>query len=74
MYAYPTKLRKGFLLIMIYFVGKAWEKIIPRWGPLRYINPGKFNIKEHAAAYIMTYTASGYVNPVNSDRPCSSLH
>ncbi|KAL1702605.1 OPT oligopeptide transporter protein-domain-containing protein [Schizophyllum commune] len=50
---------QGFLLIMIYFVGKAWEKIIPRWGPLRYINPGKFNIKEHAAAYIMAYTASG---------------
>lgn len=44
---------------MIYFVGKAWEKVIPSWGLLRYINPGKFNIKEHAAAYIMAYTASG---------------
>ncbi|TRM66262.1 OPT oligopeptide transporter protein-domain-containing protein [Schizophyllum amplum] len=50
---------QGFLLIMIYFVGKAWEKVIPTWGPLKYINPGKFNIKEHAAAYIMAYTASG---------------
>ncbi|KIY66394.1 OPT superfamily oligopeptide transporter [Cylindrobasidium torrendii FP15055 ss-10] len=50
---------QGFLLIMIYFVGKAWERVIPTWGPLKYINPGKFNIKEHAAAYIMAYTASG---------------
>ncbi|KIY66395.1 OPT superfamily oligopeptide transporter [Cylindrobasidium torrendii FP15055 ss-10] len=50
---------QGFLLIMIYFVGKAWERVIPTWGPLKYINPGKFGIKEHAAAYIMAYTASG---------------
>lgn len=50
---------QGFLIIMIYFVGKAWEKIIPSWGLLRYINPGPFNIKEHAAALIMAYTASG---------------
>ncbi|KAI5830925.1 OPT superfamily oligopeptide transporter [Schizophyllum commune Tattone D] len=50
---------QGFLLIMIYFVGKAWEKVIPSWGLLRFINPGPFNIKEHAAALIMAYTASG---------------
>ncbi|KAF5391029.1 hypothetical protein D9757_003990 [Collybiopsis confluens] len=49
---------QGFLLIMIYFIGKFWEKTLPSRGLFRFINPGPFNIKEHGAALIMAYTAS----------------
>lgn len=32
---------------------------IPRWGPIgRFLNPGPFNMKEHAAAVIMASSAS----------------
>ncbi|KAE9386719.1 OPT superfamily oligopeptide transporter [Gymnopus androsaceus JB14] len=49
---------ESFLLIVIYFIGKAWEKCLPSHGIFRYINPGPFNIKEHGAALIMAFTAS----------------
>ncbi|KAE9401758.1 OPT superfamily oligopeptide transporter [Gymnopus androsaceus JB14] len=49
---------ESFLLIVIYFIGKAWEKCLPSHGLFRYINPGPFNIKEHGAALIMAFTAS----------------
>ncbi|EIM86127.1 OPT oligopeptide transporter [Stereum hirsutum FP-91666 SS1] len=49
---------QGFLLIVTYFVGKLWEKAIPQKGILKWINPGPFNIKEHAAVIIMASTAS----------------
>ena len=33
--------------------------LIPRWGPVgRFINPGPFNMKEHAAIVIMASSAS----------------
>ncbi|KIY50516.1 OPT superfamily oligopeptide transporter [Fistulina hepatica ATCC 64428] len=50
---------QGFLIIMIYFCGIFMDKCIPRWGPLKWINPGPFNIKEHATILIMASTASG---------------
>lgn len=37
---------QSFLVIVVYFVGKAWEKIVPSRGIFRYLNPGPFNIKE----------------------------
>lgn len=37
----------GFLLIMLYFFGKGWEKALPSHGLWWYLNPGPFNIKEH---------------------------
>jgi hypothetical protein len=40
------------------FQGKAMEKIIPRWGPLKWFNPGPFNIKEHGCIIIMSSTVS----------------
>ncbi|KAJ7890764.1 OPT oligopeptide transporter [Mycena leptocephala] len=49
---------QGFLLIMTFFGGKAMEKIIPRWGPLKWLNPGPFNIKEHGCIIIMSSTAA----------------
>ncbi|KAJ4478642.1 OPT oligopeptide transporter protein-domain-containing protein [Lentinula edodes] len=49
---------ESFLLIVIYFIGKLWEKTLPSRGLFRFINPGPFNIKEHGAALIMAYTAS----------------
>lgn len=38
--------------------GKGWEKIMPSRGFFRYINPGPFNIKEHAVVIIMCSTAA----------------
>ncbi|KAH7872644.1 OPT oligopeptide transporter [Lentinula edodes] len=49
---------QGFLLIILYFFGKAWEKALPSHGLWWYLNPGPFNIKEHGAALIMASTAS----------------
>ncbi|KAF9074600.1 OPT oligopeptide transporter protein-domain-containing protein [Rhodocollybia butyracea] len=49
---------QGFLLIMLYFFGKAWEKVLPSRGFWWHINPGPFNIKEHCSALIMASTAS----------------
>ncbi|KAE9393909.1 hypothetical protein BT96DRAFT_943564 [Gymnopus androsaceus JB14] len=49
---------ENFLLIVIYFIGKAWEKGLPSRGIFCFINPGPFNIKEHGAALIMAFTAS----------------
>ncbi|KAJ7206407.1 OPT oligopeptide transporter [Mycena pura] len=48
---------QGFLLIMTFFGGKAMEKLIPRWGPLKWLNPGPFNIKEHGCIIIMSSTS-----------------
>ncbi|KAJ6517714.1 OPT oligopeptide transporter [Mycena vulgaris] len=50
---------QGFLLIMTYFAGKLMEKLIPRVGPLKWLNPGPFNIKEHGCIIIMSSTAAG---------------
>ncbi|KAF5343398.1 hypothetical protein D9757_013809 [Collybiopsis confluens] len=49
---------QGFLLIMLYFFGKTWEKVLPSHGLWWYLNPGPFNIKEHGSALIMASTAS----------------
>lgn len=35
------------------------SKMIPRRGLFRYLNPGPFNIKEHAAIIICCSTAAG---------------
>lgn len=50
----PTNALTGFLLIVTYFVGKAWEKVIPSKGLLKWINPGSFNIKEHGESSLPT--------------------
>ncbi|KAI8999139.1 oligopeptide transporter [Trametes punicea] len=60
-----------FLLLLIYSVGIAWAKYLPRaeWvegtrlarlaPALRFINPGEFRIKEHVIASLVASTASG---------------
>ncbi|GJJ06767.1 hypothetical protein Clacol_000963 [Clathrus columnatus] len=56
-----------FLQLLVYMFGKAFEFVIPgpgsRWHNnnwfWRFMNPGPFNIKEHAAAQIMANTAAG---------------
>jgi OPT family oligopeptide transporter len=50
---------QSFLVIVVYFIGKAWEVLLPSRGIFRYLNPGPFNIKEHSAAIIMCSTAAG---------------
>ncbi|KAI0088413.1 OPT oligopeptide transporter [Irpex rosettiformis] len=47
-----------FCLIIAYVLGEAMAKLIPTRGWLGYLNPGPFNIKEHAAIVIMASTAS----------------
>jgi len=40
-------------------VGEFMALFIPRWGPVgRFLNPGPFNMKEHAASVIMASAAS----------------
>jgi hypothetical protein len=46
-------------LILTYFLGKLMQYCIPRAGFFRFLNPGPFNIKEHAAVIIMCSTAAG---------------
>ncbi|KAI0648419.1 oligopeptide transporter [Trametes meyenii] len=60
-----------FLLLLIYSVGLAWSKYLPRaeWvegtrfarlAPvLHFINPGEFGLKEHVIAALVASTASG---------------
>jgi len=39
--------------------GEAMSLLIPRWGRVgRFLNPGPFNMKEHAAIVIMASSAS----------------
>ncbi|KAI0341506.1 OPT oligopeptide transporter [Trametopsis cervina] len=47
-----------FSLIIAYVLGEAMARFIPTRGWFRYLNPGPFNIKEHAAIVIMASTAS----------------
>ncbi|CDZ98289.1 Sexual differentiation process protein ISP4 [Phaffia rhodozyma] len=49
----------SFLLILTYFFGHAMATILPSRGIFRFLNPGPFNIKEHAAIIIMCSTAAG---------------
>jgi OPT family oligopeptide transporter len=43
-----------FLTVIAYVLGEAMS-LIPRWGPVgRFVNPGKFNSKEHAFVVIMS--------------------
>lgn len=47
-----------FLAIISYILGEACT-IIPRWGPIgRFLNPGRFNSKEHCFITIMAISAS----------------
>lgn len=56
-----------FLQLLVYMFGRVFEFVIPgpgsRWHNnswfWRFMNPGPFNIKEHAAAQIMANTAAG---------------
>ncbi|OSX63951.1 hypothetical protein POSPLADRAFT_1138543 [Postia placenta MAD-698-R-SB12] len=60
-----------FLLLLIYSVGMAWAKFLPRgslvegtrFAPLKpildFVNPGEFRIKEHVIASLVASTASG---------------
>ncbi len=50
---------QSFLLILTYFMGKLMQFAIPTRGYFRFLNPGPFNIKEHAAIIIMCSTAAG---------------
>lgn len=47
-----------FLCVIAYVLGEALAAIIPRKGILRYLNPGPFNQKEHAAITIMASAAA----------------
>jgi OPT family oligopeptide transporter len=48
-----------FLTIVSYAAGELMSHAIPRWGPVgRFLNPGPFNMKEHAAIVIMASAAS----------------
>ncbi|KAI0700199.1 OPT oligopeptide transporter [Cytidiella melzeri] len=47
-----------FCLIIAYVLGEAMARLIPTRGWFRYLNPGPFNIKEHAAIVIMASTAA----------------
>ncbi|KAM6503339.1 oligopeptide transporter [Amanita muscaria] len=59
-----------FLLLLIFTVGNAWAKLLPRRETVKgtrfenlapfvhFINPGKFNIKEHVIASLVASTAS----------------
>ncbi|KZT56011.1 OPT superfamily oligopeptide transporter [Calocera cornea HHB12733] len=47
-----------FLAIISYVIGEAFATFIPRRGVFRYLNPGPFNKKEHAAIVIMASAAA----------------
>ncbi|KAG1803724.1 OPT oligopeptide transporter protein-domain-containing protein [Suillus plorans] len=47
-----------FLGIISYVIGLAMETFIPRYGLLRYLNPGPFNKKENAFIIIMASAAA----------------
>ncbi|KAK6902867.1 hypothetical protein I203_108127 [Kwoniella mangroviensis CBS 8507] len=47
-----------FQLIIAYVLGNLMAAVIPSKGKWRYLNPGPFNIKEHAAIVIFSSTAS----------------
>ncbi|KAI0700193.1 OPT oligopeptide transporter [Cytidiella melzeri] len=47
-----------FCLVIAYVLGETMARLIPTHGWFRYLNPGPFNIKEHAAIVIMASTAS----------------
>ncbi|EIN12728.1 OPT oligopeptide transporter [Punctularia strigosozonata HHB-11173 SS5] len=47
-----------FCLIIAYVLGTAMHSLLPSRGWFRYLNPGPFNIKEHAAIVMMASTAS----------------
>jgi len=47
-----------FLTVIGYVLGEFMALIIPRWGFFRYLNPGPFNQKEHAAITIMASAAA----------------
>ena len=47
-----------FLTVIGYVLGEFMAYAIPRWGFLKYLNPGPFNQKEHAAITIMASAAA----------------
>ncbi|KAI9833358.1 MAG: hypothetical protein M1819_003753 [Sarea resinae] len=48
-----------FLTVLAYIAGEAWAFIIPRKGAVgRFLNPGPFNAKEHAAIALMASAGS----------------
>lgn len=48
-----------FLTVIAYAIGEFMAFAIPRWGAVgRFLNPGPFNQKEHAAAVIMASAAA----------------
>ncbi|KZO97758.1 OPT superfamily oligopeptide transporter [Calocera viscosa TUFC12733] len=47
-----------FLAMISYILGEAMSHFIPRYGWLKYLNPGPFNKKEHAAIVIMASAAA----------------
>ena len=47
-----------FLTVIAYILGELMAFLIPRWGWFRYLNPGPFNQKEHAAIAIMASAAA----------------
>jgi hypothetical protein len=48
-----------FLTVLSYAIGEFMALAIPRWGAVgRFLNPGPFNKKEHAAAVLMASAAS----------------
>lgn len=48
-----------FLTVLSYALGEGMAAFIPRWGPVgRFLNPGPFNKKEHAASVLMASAAA----------------
>jgi len=47
-----------FLCVLAYVLGELMAVVIPRRGIFRYLNPGPFNAKEHAAITIMASAAA----------------
>lgn len=47
-----------FLIMLAYITGEFMAFVIPRKGFLKYLNPGPFNVKEHAAIQVIASTAS----------------
>jgi len=69
----------AFLLLLIFTIGKAWERFLPRGSTFEnhsrlkrlapiahFINPGPFGLKEHAVATLLCTTAANGSSAVNN--------
>lgn len=54
-----------FLTVIAYILGEALATAIPRFGPLKYLNPFPFNSKEHA--FIVIMASAGATSAVSTE-------